>query len=166
METSTLFSSRDAPRLAKAFLRLPAPERLLVARCVFLLPAIRIALRVVRMPILQRVLNTSSWGKACPSETFALEYGKNVARLVRAVARHGFYSANCLERSLTLWYLLRREGIAAEMFLGVRKRDHALEAHAWVEYSGTLLDEEDELVPQLTRFDEPLLFSPAIANDD
>jgi hypothetical protein len=72
-----------------------------------------------------------------------------VARIDRAVAvAAALYPgrALCLERSLTLYYYLRRAGIGAEFRLGARP--HPFEAHAWVEYAGEPVNDFPEhLVP-------------------
>lgn len=44
--------------------------------------------------------------------------------------------ATRLRRSLVLWALLERAGVATELRLGFRKTDGVFEAHAWVELDG------------------------------
>ena len=68
-----------------------------------------------------------------------------VARLVRAAARNGPFGRNCLVDALTLWWLLRRQGIVSDIRIGVRKDAGALDAHAWVECGGLALDEPADL---------------------
>jgi transglutaminase superfamily protein len=62
----------------------------------------------------------------------------NIVRMEAAAARNLFFSTNCLEQSLVLWWLLRRRGIAADLRIGARKAANRFEAHAWVECSGTV----------------------------
>ncbi len=50
----------------------------------------------------------------------------------------------CLERSLTLWWMLRRQGIPSEIHFGGRLEDDVLEAHAWLEVDGVALTDVDE----------------------
>lgn len=64
-----------------------------------------------------------------------------IAWSVAAAARHGGVRANCLERSLLLWWLLRRHGAPAALRIGVRKDGDALQAHAWIELDGEVLAE-------------------------
>jgi len=52
--------------------------------------------------------------------------------------------ALCLERSLTLWYVLRSRGIPVELRLGVQTFPFA--AHAWVSYQGNPLNDVREHV--------------------
>jgi hypothetical protein len=59
-------------------------------------------------------------------------------------ARRLFFRTNCLERSLTLHWLLRCRGIAADLRIGARKESEHFEAHAWIELHGVVLNDPDE----------------------
>lgn len=67
-----------------------------------------------------------------------------VLRMEEAAARNMFFSTNCLEQSLVLWWLLRRRGIAADLRIGARKSGQRFEAHAWVEFCGIALNSGGE----------------------
>jgi len=69
---------------------------------------------------------------------------ETVCRMVKAAGRYGFARPNCLEESLVLWYLLQRECLTAALRIGVRKSQGEFEAHAWVEYQGTALNQGGE----------------------
>lgn len=58
--------------------------------------------------------------------------------------------ALCLEQSLTLFVLLRRRGIRAELRLGVQPRPFY--AHAWVEVGGRAISEAEDLPLTLATF--------------
>ncbi len=98
-------------------------------------------------------------------------FGRTYAALTRLVGRRGseavtpavlaeavrrvalvaaFYPgrALCLEQSLTLWYLLRRRGIDADLRLGVQP--YPFGAHAWVEHRGEPVNESPEFVRTFT----------------
>ena len=45
----------------------------------------------------------------------------------------------CLAEALTLWSMLRRRGVAAELVFGVDPSGEQFEAHAWVEVDGHVL---------------------------
>jgi hypothetical protein len=81
-----------------------------------------------------------------PPPVFSLEHktqkARQIARLVRAAANHGLYRANCLEQSLVLWSLLKRNGLESEIRFGARKEEDELQAHAWVEFLGIALNED------------------------
>jgi hypothetical protein len=66
-------------------------------------------------------------------------------RLVGSAARHVVIRPTCLERSVGLWWLLRRHGVEAEIQIGARKDGERFEAHAWVECAvGVLGDTSGE----------------------
>jgi len=64
------------------------------------------------------------------------------------------FSADCLEESLALWWLLRRNGIDPDFRIGVRTITGRFESHAWVEYQGMMLNDMDRIsiiyTPMLT----------------
>lgn len=66
------------------------------------------------------------------------------ARRVALVSAFFPGRALCLEQSLTLWVLLRRSGVDADLRLGVRP--YPFGAHAWVEHRTRPVNEDPELV--------------------
>src|SRR5438874_4069997 len=66
------------------------------------------------------------------------------AHMVNAADRHGLVHPSCLVKSLTLWWLLARQGISSHLRIGIRKKEEKFEAHAWVERDGIALNEPDE----------------------
>lgn len=90
--------------------------------------------------------------------------GEMTARMVQAAAREGLGRPNCLSRSLVLWWLLVRQGCAAELRIGTRKKDAALEAHAWVELAGRVLGEEDDPHTRYAAFEESIAAAPPRLN--
>ena len=46
----------------------------------------------------------------------------------------------CLRRSLTLQWLLARGGLDTTLQFGVRRENGSLQAHAWLEYQGQVID--------------------------
>ena len=75
------------------------------------------------------------------------------ARMVEAADRHGLVHPSCLAKSLTLWWLLARQGIPSQLRIGVRKEIEKFEAHAWVDCDGTALNEPDEHHQHYAAFD-------------
>ena len=67
------------------------------------------------------------------------------ARWVNAVARHPRPWARCLQRSLAFCLWLEREGFQPDLRIGVRKEGVRLEAHAWVEYCGEVLNDTQDV---------------------
>ncbi len=128
----------------RKFRRLRAGERGLLLRALLLLPLTAMALRLVGLRRWQSAVarllapgpaSRERWPEA------ALERARLTARMVQAAERHGLGRPNCLAESLVLLWLLRRQGIASELRIGVRKQGDRLEAHAWVEHCGKVLND-------------------------
>ena len=80
-----------------------------------------------------------------------------VKEVERAVAMAGaFYPgrAKCLEQSLALYYLLRRQGVGVKYRHGVQF--YPFTAHAWVEYRGAVINDIAEHVKHFVRFPDHL----------
>ncbi len=88
------------------------------------------------------------------SEANNLAAARIVARMVAVAAGHGIYRSNCLKQSLVLWWLLGRSGIQSEIKIGVN-RDGAkpLNAHAWVECSGQVLNDTEDVQQRFSAFE-------------
>lgn len=124
--------------------RLSWPDRGRLAQSLVLLPLVGASLRVLGFGRTRALLTRLA---PPPREGAAGEgRARATARLVEAAAREGPYRANCLRRSLVLWWLLRRQRVPAELRLGVRKRDGSFEAHAWVELDGRALNDAPDVM--------------------
>jgi hypothetical protein len=62
--------------------------------------------------------------------------------------------AQCLERSLVLYYVLRRQGVPVKYCHGVQP--WPLLSHAWVEYRGEVVNDVPERVSEFSRLPEQL----------
>jgi len=83
-----------------------------------------------------------------------------MARMVQVAARYGLYRPNCLSQSLALWWLLRRQGIAGDLRIGVSPQGDLLEAHAWVEFCGQVLNDGEDVSHRFAPFHEALTARP------
>jgi Transglutaminase-like superfamily len=98
----------------------------------------------------------------CPAATADsagghLDRARTSARLVQIAAARGFYRATCLPQSLVLWWLLKRQGMEAELRVGVRKGADRFEAHAWVEHGGVVLLDDADVHERYAAFDRALV---------
>ena len=82
-------------------------------------------------------------------------------RMVRTALRYSPAQFTCLEESLTLWYLLRRQGIPACLRIGVRKENEKFEAHAWVEHGGEALNQDEAMHRHYAAFGQDFPEPPA-----
>lgn len=83
---------------------------------------------------------------------------EKVATLVELAARHVPGKPNCLERSLALWWLLRRQGTDAHLRIGARRPTGAAtpDFHAWIEHDGKVLNDRADIAEEFVVFDRPI----------
>jgi len=145
----------------RRFSALERPAQTLFLRAIVLLPLVAISLRWRGFRATQAALQISlsdadqKCDSALPSKEAAL-----TAHMVNAADRHGFVHPSCLAKSMTLWWLLGRQGIASHLRIGIRKEHQEFEAHAWVERDGTALNEPDEHHHHYAAFDASLSVLP------
>ena len=134
---------------------LDADTRKTFRRAVVLLPLVRLSLRVRGYKKTQESLQGRLVRKAAsaPEQGHSRREVDGTCRMVRAATHYGPGHATCLEESLTLWYLLGRQGIAASVRIGVRKLGEQFEAHAWVEWQGTALNQAEEMHQHYAAFE-------------
>lgn len=135
-------------------------ERWLLVQALLLLPLMALALRLLGFRRLQIALvNLTSINCMLVSNKTqaALAQAYSTVRIVRAAVRYGPYHANCLQHSLTLWWLLRCQGIESDLRIGVRKEASRFEAHAWVDYLGFTLNDSSDIHQRFAAFDHAIL---------
>jgi hypothetical protein len=131
-----------------------------LVQALFLLPLTALVLWAVgfrRWQALLALLGPVASVPADRDKADLVREGRAMTRLVDAAARRGPYSATCLPRSLTLWWLLRRRGIDSYLRIGVRKEADRLEAHAWVELRGLVLNDDSDVHKRFAAFDRRFL---------
>jgi hypothetical protein len=122
-------------QLKKLLKRSPA-DLLLLARVAGLLAIVDLGLRLMPFQRLQAILARKR-SRVHMSQT-AEE--RLLARLVWAMEVSGQYvGASCLKKALTLQWLLSRHGVPTRLWLGVRPGEATLQAHAWLEQSGSVI---------------------------
>src|SRR6266704_7131832 len=121
--------------------RFRALERLarnLFLRAIVLLPLVALSLRWRGFGATQATLQgLLSDAHAEHDPALVNKDAAMTAHMVNAADRHGLVHPSCLEKSLTLWWLLGRQGIPSHLRIGIRKEKEKFEAHAWVERDGT-----------------------------
>lgn len=142
----------------RRFSQLNGSARGVFLRAAALLPFISASLRFRGFRQTQSFLQKLLSGVAKQAKpSFAAE-AELTARMVRAAVRHSIGHPTCLEESLVLWWLLARQKIAADLRIGVRKAGEKMEAHAWVECQGAVLNAQEEMHKHFAPFDAA--FSP------
>lgn len=136
------------------FRQLSYSEKWMFVQSLVLLPLNGAGLRLVGFRRWLAILTTLAplKGRLAADEA-SVGKALTVARLVKVAAAHGLYRANCLPQSLATWWLLRWLGIESDLRIGARKADGRIEAHAWVEYSGRILNDSADVHQRFTPFD-------------
>jgi hypothetical protein len=138
----------------RRFSALERPAQELFLRAIVLLPLVALSLRgrgfQATQASLKRFLSDPppEHDRALVSKDAAA-----TAHMVNAADRHGLVHPSCLAKSLTLWWLLARQGISSHLRIGIRKEKEKFEAHAWVECDGAALNEPDEHHQHYAAFD-------------
>lgn len=128
-------------------------DRWIMAQSFILLPAIALSLSLFGLPTTQRYLaQLSPVGVA--KTGVALPEVKRMAFSVNRAANHSPLWGNCLKRSLTLWFVLRRRGILSDLRIGVRRHEGEFQAHAWIEYEGAVLNDRPTVYQLYSAFKE------------
>lgn len=137
-------------QLIGKLLRLSGQERYWLALAVMGLPVTKLALRVfgftrvggmiARLPGARR-----QPGRATPGAA---------AGMVGAAAARPGLRANCLERSLTLQWLLKLHGVESSLCIGVRHDADQLAAHAWLEAGDRVLNDRANVAEDYTPVSE------------
>jgi Transglutaminase-like superfamily len=143
----------------RRFRKRPREDRTLILRAALILPAIETGLRLFGFRRCKQWIEKLSPPSRIPHSIPASIQRETALRAVRAVHSaelHGPATPNCLERSLALWWLLRREGVDGELHIGARRDGARFAAHAWVELGGQVLNDDAEVHQHYARFDAPI----------
>lgn len=141
------------------FWKLSPLQRKLTLHAMLFLPLTEAGLRVMgfrRWKQLIEYFSRSAAQQPIPKPEARLEMTERIVRAVGAAERHAAGTPTCLERSLTLWWLLRRDAVDVELHIGARKSGSRLEAHAWVEVGGVVLNDSADVHKHYARFDAPI----------
>ena len=149
------------------FLQLPRAEQWILIQSVLLLPLVAVLLRTMGLArcwaLLQRAARrpdgphpltpSPQCGEGELQLVVRVRRIAGTVRLVDVAARHLPWHPTCLPRSLVLWFLLRRQGVPAELRIGVQKREQQLEAHAWVEVDHRVINDAPDIAAEYQPFE-------------
>ena len=129
-------------------------------RATALLPVISLSLKIRGFRATQNSLlgYTNQFQSGSQDEVVARPLSESeccriTTRMVNAAARNVWRRATCLEKSLAIWSLLRRRGVASQLRIGARNISGKFEAHAWVENEGVAINEPENLHRHYATFD-------------
>ncbi len=127
-------------------------------QAVVCLPLLTIGLRLFGLGRLRRLLVCFAIAGRKPSrfgaadELEVVQYARGCATIIAMAGSSGLIKATCLPRSVMLWWLLLRRGVDCDLRLGVRTEDATLEAHAWVERNGVVLNDTEDVKQRYSAF--------------
>src|SRR5438094_3578113 len=137
---------RSGVRRIRSLIRLAPNERGILLLAAVLMPVTALAVRLLGFKLWAAALVRIA---PMPIRFYRYEdpspKARRIARLVRAAALRGPFKANCLQHSMALWCILRRNDIDSHLRIGARKDGDNFEAHAWVELEGRPLNDEPEV---------------------
>lgn len=141
-----------------SFWRIEPKQRTLLLQALVLLPLVAISLKFWGLNRTQSGMVRLLPTPVMPQQSVEmLPQVLATARMVRTAARYYAPWANCLKKSLVLWWLLRRQRIASNLQIGVRNEQGKFEAHAWVEYEGMVLNDTQNVRSHFATFKRPVL---------
>jgi hypothetical protein len=147
------------PEKWRRFRNRPLEDRKLILRAGLILPLTEVGLRLFGFRRWKELIEKFSLPAHLPQSLptdLQCQTALRTVRAVRSVELHGPTTPNCLERSMVLWWLLRRDGVDGELHIGARKEGSRFEAHAWVELGGQVLNDGAEVHQHYARFDAPI----------
>jgi hypothetical protein len=125
--------------IMRKFLRLSWRDKWLIIQVIAMLLYVRIGLCWLGY---QRLRNHLA-GRITPSKT-EIRHAVHIGKLVNAAGLRS--GANCLQRSLTLWWLLRLHGIASDLHFGIPRQPYAtFTAHVWLQIGTTIINDSHDI---------------------
>lgn len=139
-------------RASRKFWQLSQAERGLLLQALLLFPLTALGLHFLGFKRLYHGLTQSSssilqqdrYQNSLPVE--------KIVNLVQIANRWGCYRGNCLQQSLVLWWLLRSQGYDSDLKIGVRRQAGEIEAHAWIEFQGEVLNDRADIQQVFSAF--------------
>lgn len=136
-------------------------ERRLLIQALILLPMVALSLKLWGLQrthcLLVKFLSPQLTSKLPISLLLSAPYSPasiliTTTNIVKIATKY-YNWATCLRKSLVLWYLLRLQGIAAQLQIGTRLDGGEFQAHAWVEYQGYVVGDRQEVQQYYATFD-------------
>ena len=126
------------------------PYRFMTARALFLFVLIDLGLHFFGFNGVYKafVRWTRKMRRPVPEGQEQQVLDRTLAGVVAATRLYYRRQKDCLPKSLTIYYLVRKQGIPANLCIGVKKFPFA--GHAWVEYGGRVVDDFPKRVPLYT----------------
>lgn len=139
-------------RKGQTWRRLSSRERSLLLKALVLLPLVTLVLQLGGLKRTQAVLMRLPQPNLLVPTNAQVPLIISTVQMVQIAAQYSPWWTNCLKKSLVLWYLLRHQGVASQLQIGVRL-EAGFQSHAWVEYQGRVIGESQDVRQLYTAFD-------------
>jgi hypothetical protein len=116
-------------------------ELSILLHATLLLPVVTAMLRIKGFNWTRSHLEGKAFKKIPTHCSDELLVAENTTRLVSVTANNIPLKAKCLKRCLVSLWILAGKGIRANLMIGVNKDGADLDAHAWLELDGQVLNE-------------------------
>jgi hypothetical protein len=140
-------------RKLKTFLGLPREDQWIVMQSFLLLPLVTLLLGTIGLARCWTLLQRLAGGRAAGAAQDDSVWRGRTVQMVDLAARHLPWQPSCLPRSLVLWFLLRRQGVPAELRIGVQKSAQQLKAHAWIEVDRQVVNDTPDIAAEYRPFE-------------
>lgn len=137
---------------ARTWNKFSSTERWFLLQALILLPAIAFPLKIWGFKRTHSLLTYFLPPQPSLPLSNSPDQLSTTANMVKIAAKY-YKWATCLRKSLALWYLLRRQGIAAELQIGTRFEVGEFQAHAWVEYQGYIVGDRQRVKQDFVVFE-------------
>ncbi len=99
------------------------------------------------------MLSTLSFERnpSAPVTEDSLASARRAARMVASASKEGVFHGKCLEQSMVLWFVLKQRQLPADLQIGGRRTAGRLEAHAWVELEGNVINDRHTVAQDFAR---------------
>lgn len=146
-------------RKFQTFAAMDSPERQLLAHAALLPLFIALSFRLLGVSKTQgRLRQWAMRGARSTSEADEFRFIRRALNAQRLVKSKTGIEGSCLVKSLTLWAILLKGGLHADLRVGMRKREGKLGGHAWLEYRGRPLNEDEGEIASYSVYDSPVAF--------
>ena len=137
-------------------------ERKLFFLSLILLPLIQLGLKLGGLSFVQTTLFRvrNLWHGRLPT----LEHGDIapvVAKVINCAVHMSIFQPACLAKSLCAWFFLLLYGVKSELRIGIGRSEGKVTAHAWIEQSGQVLNDRQDIQIFFAAFDASINYTTA-----
>lgn len=123
---------KSIARKIKTFILIDFDTKKMIISCIFITAISRYSILNVEFKHLKDKLGKTGEETPYSEELKNYNIAKKVSWIVITVSRYTPWESKCLVQAMTAQKLLRKYNIKSTLYLGVRKSENELKAHAWL----------------------------------